>query len=856
MPPADSAPPRPVGARRELTPTSIARAAFEQSSVGLFLLSADGVVQAANAAACRILPDAPCPPVGRPVWDLIETLGTPDDVEWLRRASAAATNADTSEPAAAHDIDQIDRDRTTSWSVHPVDMVGEQIVAVVEARDVTAARRESTEAQLVYRLAQALSETHSLDAAITQSLKTICEAAGGVLAEAWFPAVNAGPTVRLTRAGVWAAPDPRLQSFVAQGAGFEFAPGEGLPGTAWEHGDVVWARPLSLAVDFTRAPLAGRAGLHAAVAIPVLVHGEPVAVISCYLEDALAQGTRPTRVARAVSAHFGPLLQHRRAHEACRHLQAQLAGTIAIALDAIISIDEERRIILFNWGAERIFGYTAEEALGQSLDLLLPEELRARHTAQIAQFARSAQTARRMGDRAAIVGRRKNGEIFPAEASICRYLTGNRWTFTVILRDITDQRRAEENLRFVAEVGALVADLLHDQSALQRAASRAVPVLGDSCVIDLVEGDQILTGAVAARDEASAHAIQADRDAHPLDWDVATPVIEAMRTRQPVLVVDGTVPGSVGEVHSSADAGERSALRAGSLLVVPLEAHGQVVGAATFAMAPGGRKFDQSYRALAEAFGVRVALAVDSAALYQRARRAIGARDEALAVVSHDLRNPLSAIALCVNALRESPPPTADVMVDLLGTVAESTTLMRRIIQDLLDVASIDAGRLSLERHRQSLVPVVEQAEAMFRGAAADCGVSLVLDRAALDGLPEVNIDTQRILQVLANLLHNALKFTEGGGSVHVRAAANADRITLSVSDTGAGIVAADLPHIFDRFWHGRRSTKIRSTGLGLAIARGIVEAHGGHIRAESGPGRGTTFAVDLPIAGDQPESH
>lgn len=562
--------------------------------------------------------------------------------------------------------------------------------------------------------------------------------------------------------------------------------------------------------------------------------------------DSVAPGAEPTHQSIAQApGEYSP-------DEARRNAEAQLAGTVAIAMDAIISIDQNRRITLFNWGAERIFGYSAGEALGQSLDMLLPGELRTRHASQIAQFARSAQTARRMGERSAIVGRRKNGEVFPAEASISRYASSAGWTFTVMLRDITDRQRAEDGLRFLAEVGTLLADLLHDQRALQRAASRAVPMLGDSCIIDLVEGDEILTAAVAAQTAATEQAIHLSRDRAPLTWDTPAPVVDAMRTRQTVLISENGKAAVGNEGRVGADAADGSGLAGGSLLIVPLVAHEQVMGAATFTMLPGGRKHDDGYRALAEAFGVRVALAVDGAALYQRARRAIGARDEALAVVSHDLRNPLSAITLCLGALRESPPPSAEATADLLGTVAESTTLMNRIIQDLLDVASIDAGRLSLERHRQLLAPVLERAGGMFSAAAADRGVELVVEGRDLDRFPEVDIDADRILQVLANLLHNALKFTDTGGSVRLSAAARPDRIAVTVRDTGAGIPPADLPHIFDRFWHGRRKTKIRSTGLGLAIARGIVEAHGGRIWAENAPDRGTSFTFEVPVAGFQ----
>jgi signal transduction histidine kinase len=323
-----------------------------------------------------------------------------------------------------------------------------------------------------------------------------------------------------------------------------------------------------------------------------------------------------------------------------------------------------------------------------------------------------------------------------------------------------------------------------------------------------------------------------------------------MRNRRTVVhdYVDSPTPG--GSIEDSFRASSMPGLS--SLLVVPLHAHDRVLGAVTFAMRTGGRRHDPSYRTLAEEFASRVALAVDNAAAYQRVRQAVGARDETLAIVSHDLRNPLSAIRMCMSALQEVPPPSAETTADLLGSVQEATALMSRIIQDLLDVASMDSGRLSLERQIESIGPLLGRVEAMFRVVADDRGIALILEHTGLEGLPRVNIDAERVEQVLANLLNNALKFTDAGGIVRIAAISAPGKITVTVSDTGPGIAPEDLPHIFDRFWHGRRRTKIRSTGLGLAISRGIVQAHGGRIWAESTPGQGTTVSFELPAATPQ----
>jgi PAS domain S-box-containing protein len=521
------------------------------------------------------------------------------------------------------------------------------------------------------------------------------------------------------------------------------------------------------------------------------------------------------------------------------------AGILAIAADAVITIDESHHIIHFNKGAEEIFGWTSAEALGKHLNTLLPERFRPRHDSSVEEFARSGESARRMGHRREVAGRRRDGSEFPAEASISKLdLPGGRRVFTAVVRDVTERRRAQESEQFLAETSARLSSSLGFDEVLQTVADCATPMLGDASIVDVLDGQKfvrcVANGAEPARDEVRATLTSAG----DLTWDSLSPAVDVIRRGRTEIVEH--VDDAWLEAHEEDSANLTSWQNLGvrSMLIVPLTLGERTFGALTLLALNGRPSYGPDTSALAEKFASHASLALENARLYREARRATEGRDQVLSVVSHDLRNPISAIAMCASVLRDNWAENTE-RENLLTTIVQSTEWMNRLIQDLLDVASIEAGRLSLERRREGATSIVGKALRMFEVEAS--GRHIELSSQAPADLPALNVDASRIVQVLGNLLRNALKFTPDGGRIAVRAEPRSGNVVFAVSDTGPGIPAADQPRVFDRYWHSRRTANKRGTGLGLSIAKGIIEAHGGRMWLESIPGKGSTFFFSIP---------
>jgi signal transduction histidine kinase len=227
----------------------------------------------------------------------------------------------------------------------------------------------------------------------------------------------------------------------------------------------------------------------------------------------------------------------------------------------------------------------------------------------------------------------------------------------------------------------------------------------------------------------------------------------------------------------------------------------------------------------------------------EEAEAAVRARDEVLGIISHDLRSPLGTITLAAGILEL--PVEEETKSDQIAVIQRAAKGMERLIADLLDVSAVETGNLRLEVAPLRVEELLTEAAAMMQGHVAKKEHRLELHVA--EDLPPIRGDRLRLLQVLSNLLGNAIKFTPPGGAITLSAEHGEGEVAVAVRDTGPGIPDDELPHIFDRYWHTSRGRR-GGAGLGLAIATGIVEAHGGRLRAESEDGEGACFRFTLPL--------
>jgi len=530
------------------------------------------------------------------------------------------------------------------------------------------------------------------------------------------------------------------------------------------------------------------------------------------------------------------------------HSLAALSAIVDIAADAIIALDDDFRIIRFNRGAEQTFGWTEAEMLGQPLDRLLPMGTRAVHRGHVRTFAEGTLDARRMAERREIAGLRKTGEHFPAEASIARATIDGERTFMVTLRDVSERRRFEERQRLLSTAGWVLAASLDVDSTMATVAELPVPLLGEWSMLELLTPEGKMRRAAAThmdpmRQEQAS--LLASRTAYTLGSDLSTSSGgRAAHESEAQRITD------MGEWLSAnfSDVGDRTrveALGASAVLLVPLRAGGRAIGVLHVVRTRPGAAHSLDEALLADQYAGLAALALENARLYYEARQAVRERDDMLAVVSHDLRNPVNAIVLLTGAALERERDVGALMDrDEVESIRAASRQADGLIQDLQDVSRISAGRLRVEQRRMSIVEVVEEAAKLFEPVINDAGLTLGrrIDAAA----PSILADRGRVLQVLSNLIGNAVRYTPREGAITLSLETSPAMVRVAVRDTGPGVAVEDIPRLFERYWQAPRLLRAGS-GLGLYIVKGIIEAHGGEIGVVSEAGHGSEFWFTLP---------
>ena len=592
-------------------------------------------------------------------------------------------------------------------------------------------------------------------------------------------------------------------------------------------------------------------GVRSLMIVPLPAHGRIIGAITlASAESGRLYARADLRLAQEFAGRLAVALENARLYDETQRMNRLLLGgakasaIVAISPDAIVSVDENYRITLWNDGAQRMYGYSPEEAMGAPLDMLIPERYRTAHRAFVEHFAAGRELARKVGGPTReTVGLRKNGEEFPADTTISKLELDGRKVLTVAVRDVTDQKRIESEQRTLARLGQVVASSLDLDDTLTRVVRLAAEVFGDYAILYLTEDDHRPHRVRAASREATTAwycetMLRLREDARP-----EHPISRVIATKQPLLL-DVTPAVLASLAHNEKHARSLTSLQLRSVMAVPLTNGETCLGALLF-KSSSHRYTSQDLR-VAQEIGYRTALLIENAKLHKTEKEAISARDNILRVVAHDLRNPLSAIFLEVSALKmleEDPEGTVHAAARL---IEDSAQFMNRLIRDLLDVARIESGRLSVDR---SSVPVaVAISRFVRRHEVIAESKSLELRVEVLPDVGCVFADAERLLQVLENLVSNAERFTPEGGRITIGAIRQATQVQFWVADTGAGMDSSALAHVFERF-SAKRRVERGGTGLGLPIVKGIVEAHGGRVWAESKVGEGSRFFFTMPIA-------
>jgi PAS domain S-box-containing protein len=568
---------------------------------------------------------------------------------------------------------------------------------------------------------------------------------------------------------------------------------------------------------------------------------------------------------RAIVDEFGRALRvagidmdinaQKEAELALRSSEERLARILETNASGILFLSERCEVVFANSAAEQILGLapntlvgTLAEAFDWKFETVGGQPLPSTALPVMGAFEHGTHVYD-----AEFAFVRPDGQrvILVANAAPVRNAAGHIEGVVVSFMDQTARKRETETQRFLARAAALLNSSLDYEATLAQLAALVVPTLADWCTVHLVTSGGVQHIAAAHVDSSKVPLIHALQASYPYDGSHKPSIADGLRLGQTVFV-----PSLATSEHAPLlSRGREAELRElgwESLIAVPLVARGQMLGMISFVRACPNHTYSDDDRKLAEELAGRAAVAVDNALLYQQARQAVIARDGLFSMVTHDLKNPLTAIKgyteLIKRRLARGDTDPARFNGGL-ANIASSVAKIERQLSELADTSMLHSGRpLDLAYVPSDLGVVVRQVADEMRPSTRLHSIEVRGTTAPLIGM----VDPARIERVFANLLANAIKYSPNGGAVTVTLAdemsKNGRQAVINVHDQGIGIPADELGRIFEQFTRASNVGAVAGTGVGLASARQIVEQHGGTIEVSSSEGVGSTFTVRLPL--------
>ncbi|HEX4749745.1 MAG TPA: PAS domain S-box protein [Bryobacteraceae bacterium] len=786
-------------------------ALLDSTGEGIYGIDPHGLCTFVNRAACQMLGYEPQEMHGRNMHGLIHHT-RPNGDPYPEAECPIFEAAHSGRPTRCEDDVLFRRDGTTfaaEYSSSPILKEGVVAGTIITFIDISVRKKAEERLRMQFTVSQLLASASQVDEVARPLLATI---GTGLRWEVGFLWIRQREEDSLQCLQSWSMTNFASPHFAEEMCRVRFAEGEGLPGRVWKQRRAIWLPDLDAEGALPRREQLASENLRSAVAFPIVDRGEVVGIAEFFAHQIRELDADLISTLLSIGNQVGQFLQRARGEEALRTGESRKAAILESALDCIITIDRNSRVLEFNPAAERTFGYSKAEAIGRLLpELIIPPDLRAQHYGGMEHYLRTGE-GRVLGKRLELNGMRSDGRIFPVELAVTRLAHEEPPVFTAYIRDLSERRQTQTALK-MSEIryATLFENILE---GVYQTDPQGNILTGNPALIRML-GFETLEELRAAGGVPALYANEDDRPARLEELERA------------------------GELRNAELLLNR---RDGSQLVV-LENSRVVRNAEGSVLYYEGTLTDITERKNAE---------TELLAAKEAAERANRAKSDFLANMSHELRTPLNAIIGYSEMLQEEAEDLqiASLVPDLnkIGTAGRH---LLSLINDVLDVTKIEAGRMQLYPEAFKVADLVHEISDTVKQLIESNGNRYVLD--VRNDLETMYADPAKVRQSLFNLLSNAAKFTSSGTitlTVERFRSGQGELVRFVVSDTGIGIAPEKQDRIFEAFAQGDISTAklYGGTGLGLAITKHFCRMMGGELKMQSELGKGSQFEIILPV--------